>query len=422
MVAIIETGDISELLDRRHLRRNQDSTSVHLRRTNWTTAKPQAALLVDAEGDIRWMGRAIPASGYAQSDTHRRINITEISAVWPPVPLSEIDKKVKLKVGRNLAYGLQENGVGRHLLAAVSEFYPELRDELSRLGRPRDVQYPRSDRTVRLNEQRDATGLLLDIAGVGREKLREAAAITEDLPSFLRALPDDREVSEESLINNDVSVIPGMLSIPGVHVDWRMFTQGSNRIHVANANMEPLERTLGVDVIYYNQPADSFVLVQYKRLRKEGEGGWWYRPDKQFNDEMDRMRRVDGLCGPAPDDDFRLHSEACWIKLCDPSSTVENPESLIRGMYLPRVYFKGFIESSKSLGPKGGRRIGWDNVDRYLNNTHFIEMVKAGWIGTHGEASKHLAGIVQEGLHSRKSVVIGAELGPPSSSITDHAS
>jgi hypothetical protein len=59
MVAVIDSDDISELLALRSIRQGRDSyTTVSWRSDEWNGAKFHLALLVDEEGDVRWLGRA----------------------------------------------------------------------------------------------------------------------------------------------------------------------------------------------------------------------------------------------------------------------------------------------------------------------------------------------------------------------------
>jgi len=178
-----------------------------------------------------------------------------------------------------------------------------------------------------------------------------------------------------------------------------------------NANTEPVENTLGVDVVYFNEAFKSFVLVQYKRLVREsnaeGESGVWYRPDHNLSTELDRMGVVDSLYG-SREGDFRLFSQACWVKLCDPSAVVQDPLQLIKGMYLTRKHFVELLEVCK--GPRGGVRLGYDNVPRHINNTLFVELVKEGWVGTCGTGTMELGEVVRMVLENRRALVLGVPL------------
>ncbi len=65
------------------------------------------------------------------------------------------------------------------------------------------------------------------------------------------------------------------------------------RAHLDERVCEDDPATMGVDLIYYQQPHDSFVLVQYKRLQRERHR-LVFRPsrDRTWGEEPQRMRRV----------------------------------------------------------------------------------------------------------------------------------
>jgi hypothetical protein len=250
------------------------------------------------------------------------------------------------------------------------------------------------------------------MAGIGREALGEWE-LTEQQPSFLAGL-ERRPVSENTLINHDISRFPGLLAAESWHVDWHVFNGSRRQLFVMNANMEPLEETLGVDVIYFNDTFQSFVLVQYKRMRRDRESAegakLWYRPDSNLQAELDRMRVVDELygCGSG---DFRLFGQPCWLKLCDPGARVDDPAELIKGLYLAREYFVELLDTCR--GPRGGMRLGYDNVPRHINNTTFAQLVKDAWIGTRGTRTTDLEFVVRDVLLSRRALVLGAAVAVP---------
>jgi hypothetical protein len=178
-----------------------------------------------------------------------------------------------------------------------------------------------------------------------------------------------------------------------------------------NANRTAVEHTLGVDVVYWNEQRSSFVLVQYKKLRREGndnEGTTQpeYRPDHNLGGELERMRQVDARCTPQPGD-FRLLSTPCWLKLCNPSGRVGDASDLIKGMYFAREHFEELIRTCR--GPKGGTVITYENSTRHLSNTLFIELVQDGWIGSSGSASDQIRDIVRESISTGHSVLFGAQ-------------
>lgn len=65
---------------------------------------------------------------------------------------------------------------------------------------------------------------------------------------------------EDHLINHDAETMMGWLSDQTQHVSWRIFRQYGQQLLVANANRTTAERTLGVDIIYYNVTKESLIL------------------------------------------------------------------------------------------------------------------------------------------------------------------
>ena len=76
---------------------------------------------------------------------------------------------------------------------------------------------------------------------------------------------------------------------------------GIEYLTILNCNRQPLEQTLGVDLIYYSHRFDSFVLVQYKRM-SEGTQGAEYRPgnDPSHEKELERMLKTEEFLKAQP--------------------------------------------------------------------------------------------------------------------------
>jgi hypothetical protein len=86
-------------------------------------------------------------------------------------------------------------------------------------------------------------------------------------------------VREDLQIGQDHEVFPGMKVARRDIVGSVVLSDGKEYLTILNCNRQPLERTLGVDLIYYSHRFDSFILVQYKRMT-QGKGGWpEYRPE-----------------------------------------------------------------------------------------------------------------------------------------------
>lgn len=93
-------------------------------------------------------------------------------------------------------------------------------------------------------------------------------------PSFTGMLA--RTVIEDLLIDHDARTMLGWFARPTADVSWTMLEGvGQQRLLVVNANRTPAERTLGVDLIYYNATRKSLVMVQYKKLSAARQGFYY---------------------------------------------------------------------------------------------------------------------------------------------------
>lgn len=409
MVAIIDSGDISELLAFRSLRRGKrkNYTTVAWRQKQWRDVNPHLALLLDERYAIRWIGRA--QGRRSSTDLDRRVEVVDIES-FTGITFESLRQQLSNDYKGELRLGILSNTVGDAVTRVLTEMYPDWAETISRLSRRDPFHLPPGERGYRLNEERDGTGLLLDIGGIGREALRDLASPEPQQPSFLAGV-SNRFISEESLIDYDVGRFPGLVEGLSGHVDWRVFEGNRRQMFIMNANLEPLEETLGADVLYFNETFKSFVLIQYKRLTKERPGAIpskvCYRPDQHLARELERMRVVDELYGSSGGD-FRLFGQACWVKLCNSTARVEDSMELVKGMYLAREHFVELLDKCK--GPRGGTRLGYDNVSRYINNTMFTQLVKDGWIGTRDTGTAELEKVVVTVLESRRALVLGFPL------------
>ena len=139
--------------------------------------------------------------------------------------------------------------------------------------------------------QRDAVVTSLEIARIPKEQLKIAPQL------------DDASVPSTSIFDSpeDVTSIEDLVILQDLeetNEDWKfvkrqrypakLFTNGETKLTVILANKLPLERQLGVDLIYVNETLKSVVFVQYKMFAgADGEEG--YRPDDQLTEEIARM-------------------------------------------------------------------------------------------------------------------------------------
>lgn len=200
---------------------------------------------------------------------------------------------------------------------------------------------------------------------------------------------------------------------PGGRPDWITLTDGQNNVRIGNVNKTKLENTLGVDLIYRHVEADTLILVQYKRMRKDARGDWYYRPDKQLVAELERMRRYDRH-GEANNSagTWRLHPRGFVIKLVrQPREFDPRSDRLLPGLYLPLEYFDELLADDCTLTKRGARRLGYDTIDRYLTNDLFVALVRQGWIGTRGLSTKSIGRLIDAAVGAGRSVIVAEERG-----------
>jgi hypothetical protein len=76
-------------------------------------------------------------------------------------------------------------------------------------------------------------------------------------------------------------------------------------------------------------------------------------------------------------------------------------------MYFAREHFEELLQTCR--GPRGGVGLTYDNTSRHLSNTMFIELVRDGWIGSRGAATKQLQSLVQESITTGHAVMFGIQ-------------
>jgi hypothetical protein len=186
-----------------------------------------------------------------------------------------------------------------------------------------------------------------------------------------------------------------------------------------NVNRKAVELALGVDLLYYHHRFRSYIMVQYKRMVKEGNREEVvFRPDRQCYEEIKRMRRFESQYSDTPQtpqciDDYRLNPEIFFFKICpaivfDPLST-----DLIQGMYLPLDYWDVLEVSPQVKSSKGKMKITYGNVDRYINNTLFTQLAQSGWLGSRLKRTDVLTHLIKQLLESGKSLVLASSSEPP---------
>jgi hypothetical protein len=265
--------------------------------------------------------------------------------------------------------------------------------------------------------ERDAIASALQVFGgptFRKRILREAAAggAAPNAP-FLRRL-ETVAVREDPQISHDQITFPGMEVAHASAVGSVELRGNGEYLTILNCNRQPLEQTLGVDLIYYSHRYDSFVLVQYKRMT-EGERRTEYRPqnDRSHQKELARMLTTDKLLRalPKPRDGgtktYRLSGRPFFLKLCEAKAKVALDAGMVSGMYIPLELWRLLLKSPAVRGPKGGITVTWEN-SRRLTNGEFTNLLRNGWIGSAAGESKELSRIIEDVLAAGRMLVLAA--------------
>jgi hypothetical protein len=285
-------------------------------------------------------------------------------------------------------------------------------DRLERMRRNASLQL-RGERYEVMAMERDAIGLALEVfagSAYRRQSLPKWDAPEGDAPApFIKGL-SSLGLREDTVINHDARRFGDWSPVREYVVGALELAREGERLTILNANRTRVEQALGVDLLYYHHRYGSYVMVQYKLMTDEHDtGDLGYRPGGEaYETEMQRIREfIRQHPDPGADEElgsYRLHSGAFYMKICAKAVLDLASPSLMSGMYLPLDYWEAFCTSSHIRGRRGGRKITYRNVGRYMDNGLFVGLVQAGWIGSRGSVSDTVT-LVLNSLHLGKSVV-----------------
>ncbi len=137
------------------------------------------------------------------------------------------------------------------------------------------------DSFVTIAEEKDAVGLALQIFGVDRKPVLcnvpppEPNSPAPFLVGLSKAL-----LREDTMIGHDAHIVPGWDEIAPYQIGAVEFERGGQRLTVVNVNRTPVEKTVGVDLIYFNHGFHAYVMVQYKRMSHQPGTGWYLSPNR----------------------------------------------------------------------------------------------------------------------------------------------
>lgn len=279
------------------------------------------------------------------------------------------------------------------ILAADSENQAALDTALSQL--PKLRQAPNANWA-----QEDAIQTAMDAFGIRGNALPDEVVLKHGASSGLGLI--GAYLYEDNVVNADASHLPGFDAIAKDVTGRAVFRKGDERLVIYTANKLPLEKMLGVDLIYVNETRGNMVMIQYKMLKedKEAKGDWRFRPDKQLRKEIARMKIPAIQAAPT---DYRLNRNPFFFKFVKRKIVDDSHPSFLISL----DHLKHILATPAAKGPRGGVRMSYDALDgTYLREADMIGLIRSGYVGTHSTETTALATIIDAVAKGNKAVVL----------------
>jgi hypothetical protein len=280
-------------------------------------------------------------------------------------------------------------------LSSIKKNAESLRSLASALEIPRQIK-------GNAELQSDAIRLAMKAFGLSGDDRASARSLVDGKDSRLVRIP----LIEDGVIEHDARSIPGFRLETSDMTGRAVFVRGNERLEVITANRRDLEHAFGVDLIYLNVPQRNLVMLQYKMLKApQSKGGdWTFVPDERFDKELQRMRIFAG--GHAlPAEGYRLNPSVFFLKF------VKRDGALCEGgIIMPIDHYEKFVTTPSARGPRGGVRVGYKALQgSYLREQPFLDLFKAGYIGSYADKTDLLITLVNEILSGNKAVVAAVQ-------------
>jgi hypothetical protein len=245
--------------------------------------------------------------------------------------------------------------------------------------------------------QADAIDTALKIFGIPYSQTPTRLIVPKNSDSSLGP-----RLLEDGVVEFDAKQIPGMALVAADITGFAEFEGGGDRLRVYTANKRPLEKLLGVDLIYLNVKLRNMVLIQYKMLEATTDRkDWIYRPDEQLEKEIERMEkfRQAAVAGS----EYRLNAEAFYMKFVKRDAPSGSPPVI-----MPIDHYKQVSMEAAQSG--GAIRISYEALGgRYLREAGMVDLIKCGYVGAHAEVSAAFEALIAEILAGGNAVVTAVE-------------
>lgn len=250
--------------------------------------------------------------------------------------------------------------------------------------------------------EEDAVQTALKAFGIAPNSVPDEVQVAPDYDGALRRI----SALEDAAIEHDARTLPGLKLVQSEITGRAVFRKRDEEMEIFTANKRPLEKVMGVDLVYLNLTRSNIAMLQYKMLTSQGIGeekDWIYRPDKQLAEEIQRMETFAKKYQPG-ELEYRLNPGAFYLKFVRRDGLIKN-----NGIILPLDHYKLTLrDPSSSLGVRGGVRISYKSLGgRYIPEEAFLALLRAGYIGPDAKTTDHFATLVRR-LIDNDHAVVGA--------------
>ncbi|MFD0963241.1 hypothetical protein [Pseudofulvibacter geojedonensis] len=296
------------------------------------------------------------------------------------------------------------------VLGYFSKKHPRIYDEIQLLDKRIQNYMPKYTKRVEeiIAQEKDAVNLVFKMFNFNESDIPIWSSNDNTAP-FLKGF-NNMTIREDPMVNHDSQVFGDWLKIKQHAQGIVEFVKENQKVTLMNVNRQPLEKTMGVDLLIYHHTFDSYTFIQYKRMTKESDI-YLYRPsDSTYKSEIERMNSFMEKITPNVSNkdlkNYRFNDDLFYFKLCP--ARIENSFSnrMVGGMYLPLELWNILLEDDCTNGPKGGKQLNFNNVGRYFNNSQFINLAQNGWIGSKVEDSKNITDIIMDSINSDNSITL----------------
>ena len=368
--------------------------------------------------------RAIVAAGFAgrsQKVATGKDRVSISSAVYPePIPLAAVMEALPKRYRAPLERALSEvaplqatrltPALGEHTLAAARELSAALAAMLDEREAQRAPVPGR--RGARMREERDAITLAVEMSGLdlAPTELIRRTPDTRPALGFAAFLDEATEDNEDDLISADVRRFDPNGQLTEYTASKARFTDGRGfALTIINVNRRPIEKTLGVDLVYWDETHDVFTLIQYKRLTKREPAAaataalpWAYAKRADIKKALALM---DVGLHVAQAADWRMTTSPFWFKFVRTDAFQPNELAVLKGMYVPADFLRlALDDGSLQTGPQAGFQITYANT-AYISRGPFIDLVRRGLVGTAGSQTSRVRDIIFDLAEKREVIV-----------------